>query len=111
MIYLFNLTQHYGDVVINIVDFPVRISLSETVARSEDVSVRDERSSTPPCGPALCRPQVQIGRPGELIHLSKLSSDDCRLVGLILKTRSVFANDKFVKLMQDVTRDKAEKDI
>ena len=27
------------------------------------------------------------------------------------KNRSVFANDKFVKLMQDVTRDKAEKDI
>ena len=26
-------------------------------------------------------------------------------------TRSFFANDKFVKLMQDVTRDKAEKDI
>ena len=29
----------------------------------------------------------------------------------IIITRSVFANDKFVKLMQDVTRDKAEKDI
>ena len=28
-----------------------------------------------------------------------------------VETRSVFANDKFVKLMQDVTRDKAEKDI
>ena len=27
------------------------------------------------------------------------------------ETRSVFANDKFLKLMQDVTRDKAEKDI
>ena len=29
----------------------------------------------------------------------------------ISETRSVFANDKFVKLMQDVTRDKAQKDI
>ena len=27
------------------------------------------------------------------------------------ETRSVFVNDKFVKLMQDVTRDKAGKDI
>ena len=70
------LTKSDCDIIKQILDVSIGSVLLETVGGSEDVSVRDERSSTPPRGPTLCRPEAQIGRPGELIHLSELSTND-----------------------------------
>ena len=72
-------TKSDGDVIVEKLYVSTGSVLLETVGCSEDVSVRDQRSSTPPSGPALSRPEAQIGRPGELIHLSKLSTNDCPL--------------------------------
>ena len=73
------LTQHHGDIVVNILDLPVFSSFSETVAGSEDVSVRDERSPTPNCPVCLGGSQEEQSSPGELTHLRLLATDRSEL--------------------------------
>ena len=67
-------TESDGDVVKHKLDVSTGSVLLETVGRSEDVPLTHQRASTPPSGSALCRPEAQIGRPGELVHLSELPS-------------------------------------
>ena len=67
-------TKSDGDIIIEKLDVSAVRVLLYTVGRSEDVPLTHQRASTPPSGSALCRPEAQIGRPGELVHLSELPS-------------------------------------
>ena len=69
------LTQHHGDIIVNIIDLPVVSRFSETVASSEDVPVRNEGATTSAGLVCLRGSQEQQSGPRELVDICLLGTD------------------------------------
>ena len=72
-------TQDNRDVVVEEEDVSLQSVLLETVGGSEDVTVRDERTPAPGSLPSLAGAEVEEDGPGELVHLSVVSSHNSLL--------------------------------